>query len=137
LVVIPPYFYPNRETFYCSLPFVFRVFGRFSLIYLDKDHETLKKLEKSFNSFLSRPEITKYQHWLIYALVEKLRQEGYSVRKSFIKAGELLKLPMPSSVQPRYYERKKEAKKLGMSLNDIIRDKGLSRALIDLLGKLS
>lgn len=78
-------------------------------------------------------EITEGQYWTYFALVEKLK-ERYGVRGAFREVGRRLGEPS-SSIQRRYFEKKKEAKKERLSLEDITKIYGLQKALEELLAE--
>lgn len=94
----------------------------------------LLELHSNFiNPYLDRNQQTKLRYWLIYALVQTLKKEGCSEKRAIAKVGKLINLADASSVQPRYYERKKEAKKLNLSLEDIIRKYRLNLTLTEIM----
>lgn len=93
------------------------------------------KLGAALNSsfFKHRREITEGQYWTYFVLVEKLK-DRYGLRGAFREVGRRLGEPS-RTIERRYFEKKKEAKKERLSLEDIIKKYNLGQALEDLLAE--
>lgn len=82
--------------------------------YFNKD--LFNKLVSILTSpFVRREEATGNRYWFFYAVVERLKQLGYSPMKSIKKSAELL-TEAASSIQRRYYDKKKEAREEKLDL---------------------
>ncbi len=88
-----------------------------------------------YNPLFNRDIITQRGYWLIYLLVETLRQKGYGTRESFRKVAKHLR-NKPSSIERRYFEKKMEAKENELTLDKIIKQFWLHRALEENLSLL-
>jgi hypothetical protein len=89
-----------------------------------------------YNPIFNRDIITQRGHWLIYFLVETLRQKGYGTNESFRKVAKHLH-NKPSSIERRYFEKKMEAKEKEFTLDKIINQFWLHKAAEEnLLGLL-
>lgn len=97
----------------------------------------VRKLHQALiHPFVNRNEITLHKYWLIYVLVEKLRERGFGLRESFRKAARMLDQET-SSIHTRYFERKKEVKEHNLKLKEIIEQFHLTSPVTDLLTKHS
>jgi len=95
--------------------------------------EILKNFALSLGqSFISSSEITKRKYWLMYVLAKELQSRKHGVRESFRIVAGLLETNY-ATVATRFYERQKDAIRLGMSLEDIIFKYHLSLELNNLL----
>ncbi len=110
----------NLVTVYCYNPF-----------YPEQGKETLKKLKDLFSPSLNRKEMIQKDYWFIYAAVTKLTKRGVGLRQSFRDLGKLL-TKTAGTIQSRYFEKKKEAIRRNLSLNDVVDEYGLYVALDDL-----
>lgn len=89
-----------------------------------------------YNSFSKHhKEMTEAQYWTYFVLVEKLK-DRYGVRGAFREAGRRLGEPA-TSIQRRYVDMKKKARKQRLSLEGITKKYELQKALEDLLAEYS
>lgn len=99
----------------------------------DDNEAFLKKIvDLMSDSYLSRNEQTQKKYWLIFCLVEKLKENKKGTMESFRLASKLIGLG-DLTIQRRYYEMKKKKAKLSLSVNEIIKQQGLQRKLIELM----
>jgi len=96
-------------------------------ISLEKLNETITPTAKTKIS------MTKRKYWLWYVFIEKLQENTYGVLRSFRKAVEILGESTEKAIARRYFEMKKEAKKKGLSADNIIEKHNLDLELKKLL----
>lgn len=92
------------------------------------------QLAKAISSPLDKKDKTQQGYWLIYVVVERTKKK-YGLRGAFRKLAELTS-QKPNSIQPRYFDRKKIAKKEGLTLDDIIIQYSLDKSIIEIESKL-
>lgn len=90
----------------------------------------------STNPLVSRNEMTQRRYWFYYVLVEVLnKREGYGLRESFRKVGEIL-MESVNTIQRRYFEKKKQAKTKNLKIDDLIMKHQLQQSLDEVLKKI-
>ena len=77
-----------------------------------------KRLARAIASPLDKKEITQMGYWLNYVMIEKIKEQ-YGLRGAF-RALEKVTPQKANSIQPRYWSKKKIAKKVGLTPDDII-----------------
>jgi len=85
-----------------------------------ENRKRLKRLKSVIHvSYASFTEITNRKHWLLYVFVEELRKEGFGLLASFREASKILD-EVRSTIERRYFEKKKELRSNKINLDDII-----------------
>jgi hypothetical protein len=97
-------------------------------------NQKANRLARAIASPLDKKEITQRGYWLTYVIIEKIREE-YGLRGAFRKLAELTDDKF-DSIQPRYFGRKKIAKKEGLTLDDIIIQYSLQKSILEIEQKL-
>jgi hypothetical protein len=96
--------------------------------------EKASQLAKVIAKPLDKKEITQSGYWLNYVIIERLK-EKYGTGGAFRKLAEITPQKV-NSIQPRYWSKKKIAKKEGLTLDDIITKYSLHRLIEEIEQKL-
>ncbi len=88
------------------------------------------RLARAIASPLDKKEITQMGYWLNYVVIERTREQ-YGLRGAFRKLAEITGQKV-NSIQPRYWDKKKIAKKEGLTLDDIINQYSLHKPIFEI-----